>query len=484
MSYPYRSRRRRRAWVALVLAAGAAAVLTVVLLPRPGPAALELVALDPAGRFTAELYVPAARVETVAARDGAAARAPLLLAVRNVGRRAARPERVELSVPARVRLLGPDRRPLPARTVPGSPLVRYELRARFPAVEPGRLPVLVPGLDTLWLELALPSLYCVALGDSVPEFMPAPAPDPATVSRIRIFYSFEGAEPDGRQAGLLTVQLDPAAVPRPPGADIPVFPAELREPEAPLPRMGWLRYGGSRRTACGDPEEPLELLATLWETPAGGRFLVLDYGGAPRKYLFDLDADGTVELEMWDPDGDGQFEARRAARLPLPAFLLPPPPAPAFDPGVLAALPAESLQRLDRFRGAGPYRPRGAGADAAASPDRFRPVFVLRERRDAAAAAPLAGARGAPPAFRPGAAPPPFAPSAPPAPGAAPATPAAPGPTGVGEPPADRPPAPAAAPGPMPAGLQPRRPAREIKLLGKPVDSLRPAPRDTSGRSR
>jgi hypothetical protein len=45
-----------------------------------------------------------------------------------------------------------------------------------------------------------------------------------------------------------------------------------------------------------------------------------------RKRLYDLNRDGIIELETWDGDADGRFEARREARYATPAFLLPLPP--------------------------------------------------------------------------------------------------------------------------------------------------------------
>src|SRR6185369_13271836 len=67
----------------------------------------------------------------------------------------------------------------------------------------------------------------------------------------------------------------------------------------------------------------LELYDVLWETATGGRFFLVYHGGAPRKYLFDLDRDSIIELEMWDPDSDGKFEATRPAHMPIPEFLMP-----------------------------------------------------------------------------------------------------------------------------------------------------------------
>src|SRR5690606_39824625 len=100
-------------------------------------------------------------------------------------------------------------------------------------VQPGRMPTLLPALDTLWLELVVPSFYCMALSDSVPEFVPAPQPDPAAISRVQIFYSFEGDALERRQTGLLTVQLDPALIaaeaPEPPRSEEHTSELQSRE---------------------------------------------------------------------------------------------------------------------------------------------------------------------------------------------------------------------------------------------------------------
>jgi hypothetical protein len=481
----------------------------LLLLPwRNRAPRLELLALGPDGRFEQAITVPAAWADTERAAPGVAARVPLVLAVRNTGRGAARPERLELSAPVRVHLSLSDGRVLPGRTVAGSPLIRYELTGAFPLIEPGRMPRLLPGADTLWLELVVPSFYCMTLSDSVPEFVPAPRPDPAAVSRAQIFYSFEGEELKERQTGLLTIQLDPALVaaevPEPP----PSFPVEMREPSVPLPSFGWLRYEGSRRGFCGEPEEPIELLTTVWSTPSGGRFFVLDYGGAPRKYLFDLDRDSIIELEIWDPDADGRFEARRAARLAIPPFLLPRPrEVPTYDVLALAALPDTTLARYDRFRGAMRYGPREAPSDTATRRSRFRPLALGRDRDedddDAPRYAIMWGPGYAPAeAARPGAAPRVTrgAGAAPPAPDPSPGR-APPG----REPavaPRDAPPrdAPAAADTPPETADRPaqdsaatavpgrrfREPRRPIRLLGTPAEAGaeggQPPPGEAPGR--
>ena len=109
----------------------------------------------------------------------------------------------------------------------------------------------------------------------------------------------------------------------------------------------------------------MELLSTIWETPSGGRFIALDYGGKVRKHLYDLDRDGVIERESWDPDGDGVYEATRRASLPIPAFLLPETPS-HYDMARLDSLPPDSLARLDPFRRAMPGPGRLTLPDSAA----------------------------------------------------------------------------------------------------------------------
>jgi hypothetical protein len=320
--------------LALLLAGGVAAFFI-----GPGgrsAAALHLVALDGDATFRDEVAIPAsaARLHAMGAGQGVV-RIPLVLAVRNEGREAARPRTLDLSVPARFRLTTGRGEVLVGRRPPGSPLIRYRVGGEMPVVEPGRLPMLLPGMDTVWLEPVLPDWHCAAISDSVPEFIPAPAVRPELISDVRIFYSFDNRD-RRRHTGLLTVRLAPELLQRAVPAEPPAFPVEIIRPAAPLPELGALVHGGARHVRCGPPEAPLELLSTLWETPGGARMFVIDFGGNPRKYLFDLNRDSIVDLEMWDADGDGQFEARRQARFPIPAFLFPPPPPPPPAPDTLA----------------------------------------------------------------------------------------------------------------------------------------------------
>src|SRR5690606_16525914 len=101
----HRSRFSSRGRRAAALLGGVAAAAMLLLLPwRNRAPRLELLALGPDGRFEQAITVPAAWADTERAAPGVAARVPLVLAVRNTGRGAARPERLELSAPVRVHL--------------------------------------------------------------------------------------------------------------------------------------------------------------------------------------------------------------------------------------------------------------------------------------------------------------------------------------------------------------------------------------------
>jgi hypothetical protein len=143
------------------------------------------------------------------------------------------------------------------------------------------------------------------------------------LSRIAVFYSFAGERIRQRQTGVMHVQVDPNLVKRTPSPNPPIFETEIRYPEAPRPQLDSLEYIGQRTTWCGDPGQPMAIGDVLFETREGGRYFVVYYGSKPRKWLFDLNRDSIIVLEMWDSDLDGKFESRRAARMMIPAFLMP-----------------------------------------------------------------------------------------------------------------------------------------------------------------
>ncbi len=253
----------------------------------------------------------------------------------------------------------------------GNPLIRYRIDLEPTTVEPGPAVRPIGVADTLWLEPLLRDYYCTFGPEGVPDFVPAPARDPEVLSHVEIFYSFNAAT-IARQAGLLTVMVEPALLAREAVPQPPPFPATVVEPAAPRPPMAGLVEIGSRIADCGDNDQDAELHTVLWETPTGGRFFVVYHEGVPRKNLFDLDRDGVIELEMWDPDADGEFEARREARLRTPSFLLPAGVA-AADAQPAARIPAPDSVWLRTFYdvGAGPFRfvrPPETPADTAVVP--------------------------------------------------------------------------------------------------------------------
>lgn len=321
-------RSRRGVWVLVALAVVA---LAAVLLPGSArPPELQLVALDGTGRFSDSVYLPAAAADAATHVIGAVARVPLVLGVRNTGASPAAPGRLELSLPHRVRVTDARGTELPGIETPGSPLARYAFDATFPAVLPDRLPELLPGLDTLWLEVVVPAFYCVTLADSVPEFIPAPAPAPETLASVRIFYVFEGGGLRRRHTGVLNLAMDPAIVHRRP---VPPVAPGPPGPPGPEPDTLGMQRVGSRASTCGDATSAIALRATLWRAPGGGRLFTVAHGGRVRKIMYDEDADGFIERETWDADGDGRMDRGRVTRLPIPESLVPLPTSEAPPEG-------------------------------------------------------------------------------------------------------------------------------------------------------
>lgn len=517
---------RRRLAVALF---GGAALVWLVLqvFPRGGRGSyLELLALGGDGQFSESVSIPGHWALTDGLDAGSTIRVPLILAIRNTGREDSPPARLELTVPTRYRMVRSNGQPIPAEYMPGTPMARYEMTVPAIGGSSGSIAGYLPVLDTIWLEPIIPPYYCIALSDSVPDFVPAPPAPVEAIAQVRIFYSFSAEEMKQRQTGLLSVQLDPDLLEQEVQAAPPVFQTIYSRPRAPFPNISALTYVGSRRARCGDPQDPMEILTTLWETPEGGRFFVLDYGGAPRKYLFDLDRDSIIELEMWDGTGSGQFDARRQARLPIPGFLIPErAPVPVYAFG--GEVPTEDLYALDRFARArtSPYRFKTQPKPEKPRTNRYRPGviasadttgggYTIRYWRDpgAASAAPETP-HGAPIVTDARRGAPPTATQPPPTPGARPARPAVPStPQPLGRPltpdpsPA-RPAPPVPRPDPTPRPVEPsppppspdrpvverersdpkpsesvpserpaEQPPREPKVLGRPLDSVPPAP--------
>lgn len=358
-----------RGWlVVLAVLAVAGLAATLVRWTTPPPP-LDLVALGPDGRFQDTLLIPSEWADTATTTPDGVVRVPLMLAARNLGRSAVRPERLSLSVPLRYRLTGTAGEELEARVESGSPLLTYTLRPELGPVEPERLPAMLPAHDTIWLEVVSPAYYCVAVADSIPEFVPAPPPPVHTMAEVRIFYSFEGGDLGHRRTGTLTVRMDTSLLAMDPPEAPPTFDM-VNDPALAQPELDALLLVGSRRTECGEPGSAMTLLSTVWETPAGGRFITLDYGGTVRKHLYDLDGDGVIERESWAGGHEDQFTATRRTALPIPEFLLPITSSGAYDMARIDSLPPDSVVRLDPFRramqgpGAVPGGLAGPGADS------------------------------------------------------------------------------------------------------------------------
>lgn len=387
------SPRFSRGWVAVAVVV-VVAVVVGVYVRWTGPAPpIALLALGPEAEFRDTVRLPAEWADTATHTPDAVARFPLILGARNLGRRAVSPGRVAISVPLRYRITGPDGADLPARADGASPLVTYTLEPRFRPLEPDRLPSMLPGLDTLWLEVVIPSYYCVTVGDSIPEFVPASGHPLGSISEVRLFYSFEGGDLAERRTGTLVIGLDTTALATTPAPALPASPMRI-DPRAANPDLGEMAQVGTRRSRCGEPGSPMDLLSTVWESAGGGRMITLDFGGRVRKRLYDQDGDGVIERESWAPDGDA-FTATRRTRIPIPEFLLPVTPDTAPSPDSTATGPGPSGARPPADSGetpagtrdsAGPAPARdSASHDSARAPDNLivpdiQPVEPLHRR--------------------------------------------------------------------------------------------------------
>lgn len=313
-----------RGWFALIIIVGALTGAAFWIGPfRPLPARLQLLARTGDGRYADTVAIPSAWADTLPSASEATARFPLIFAARNSGYLGAEPTHLALNVPSRYRLTNKKGEPLPFHTTIGNPLVRYNIPIRVGQIEPNQPPAQVGGLDTLWLEPIVPTVYCTVNSDSIPDFVSAPYQDPQALSHVGIFYSFSGPHIRQRQTGMMVVNVDPNLVKRVPPSPWPVYEAEVTRPEAPRPVLDSLKYKGQRTTWCGDPGQPTAIGDVLFETRDGGRMFVVYYGSKARKWMFDLNRDSIIELEMWDSDHDGKFESRRPARMAIPSFLMP-----------------------------------------------------------------------------------------------------------------------------------------------------------------
>jgi hypothetical protein len=336
--------------VALAVVGLGAAAMTFVRWGSPGPE-LQLLVRGPDGQFYDTLAVPPDWADTETATPDAVARFPLVLAVRNVGYRDARPGRLVLSLPARYRITDAWGAQLPTSHDPASPLVAYLIEPRFPLLEPGQPPELLPDHETLWIEAIVPRYYCVELADFIPEFVAAPPPPLEAMSEILVLYAFDQGALEERQTGTLTLRIDTSLLDIDMPEQPPSYPMQT-DPRQAWPDIGQLRHVGSRDVRCGEPEAPMEMVSSVWESETGARVITLSYGGTVRKYLFDVNGDGVIDRESWDPEGRGRFTATRRAHLPVPGFLVPETPSIRYDMSQFAGLSPDSLARLDPLRGA------------------------------------------------------------------------------------------------------------------------------------
>lgn len=310
-----RSRRRRIGWVGAIAGLILVAFVGAAALVRGATsAALQVVALGSDGRFGAD-------VELAAPAPGETG-IPLVIAVTNQGRRAVQPGSLTFAFPAWLRLVDAGGREFAFKRSEADPLVRVTLDLEGELFEPGVFPVVPAGFDQLRLESVLGSTDCSLSWRGVPELRPAPPWDVGTLSRVAIYWTFDGAA--GRQSGLLALRV-PAESLQPAPSDMRFGEPVVHDGPAPRPDVGVLSLEYSVAATCGEPEYPLELFTVAWRSEAGGLFIVVSHLGQPRLHLFDLDDDGIIELEIRDSDGNGEFESRRPVSFAIPAFLAPRP---------------------------------------------------------------------------------------------------------------------------------------------------------------
>ncbi|MGH7501029.1 MAG: hypothetical protein ACREL7_04655 [Longimicrobiales bacterium] len=303
-------------WLVLCVVIVAGAAIWSVGPIRPFDETVALLALGSDGAFGADI-----RLEPDSTRV-AELHFPLILGIQNQGSRSVRPVAVHLSIPAHYRLLGADGTALIGEPGDGGPLVRYSFSLPAEEVGPAELPAVMPGTENLRLAFARPSITC-RLDNGVPVFAPAPPYRAEHLSTIEAFWAIETAAGSKRQAGTIRFAFDADHV-APLRAGEAVFgPVAVERPDVTLPRIEILALEGVRETTCGEPGRAEPLRSTVWRTPAG-RFLLLSFRGSPRKQLFDVNGDSSIELEAWDIDGDGHFEARRNTSFRIPDALLPP----------------------------------------------------------------------------------------------------------------------------------------------------------------
>lgn len=376
--------RLRWRWLGLPAGLGLIVLMVLFLRGERGDAVLELVALGDGGRYAPSVRIPPSRMDTSAAAPEVAARIPLVLAVRNLGGESAHPERLRLSVPVFFRIQVDGRRLLDRASSDG-PLIGYRLDTRTLSIPPEGEGGAVALRDTVWLEVLMPAFYCAIIGDSVPAFISAPPIPVEPLAHVRMFYVLEGGDLDYPQTGLLELRLDPTRLRLPANNEfVDSSPMRIYRDEAPFPSFSALRRSGSRRSLCGGIGDALQFRTFLWTTPGGGRFFVIHYGGVPRKYLFDMNRNNIIELEIADMDGNGTFEASRSLRLPIPRFLVPQPDGRRFRLVDREPLTPEEFARLRAFGSAlaGPYEPISQPPDTTPDLYVFGPGMTIRDSDD------------------------------------------------------------------------------------------------------
>ncbi len=350
----------------LVLALLALVGGAYVLIPMavPDEVDLQLVVRGDDGTYSDRVRAGVDPVRLADAEDGDI-RVPLVLALHNTGEVPGAPEMIRLHVPPHVELVASEGVNLLRGRSVSEPLIRYVLEGPFGQVAPGEEPSPVLSSDTLWLRPILRRWECAVITDSVPELVPARDRDPEDLAAVPIYYSLEGGILSGSRSGTLRVRLDPAILDLPTPDSPPNFPVELRTSGFQVHDSIPLNSAGAHDVWCGPLERPIELHVEAWQTPSGGLVLRLSYGGTPRKYLLDVDGDDVVERELWDPDGDGRYEASREASFPLPRFLIPPA---AEEPDTV---PADTVPADTAPSGATGQPAEGGGAtdDGEAEPD-------------------------------------------------------------------------------------------------------------------
>ena len=381
----------RRRWVWALLLIGAAVFAGYWVVPWGGSAAdLQLLVLRADGTFSESVRASTLRAaddsSTATTRDPRGV--PLVLGVANHGMRAGRAERLVLALPRWYRLTGPAG-VVRNEVLPDETLQRYIVELDTQSIQSARVPTVLPNVDTLWLEPFVPDYWCTADDDSVPQLIASTPPDTSGVVPVQVFWSFEGGELD-RQTGLLTIELPGEMYRRDAPIDIAQSPVTVQLPFAPRPEMGVLVEGGTRYADCGPPGDPMRIFSALWITPAGGRMISIHYGGLPRKEYYDLNRDSVFELEMWDPDGDGDMEAYRTVRVAIPDYMMPQDPITAADSAAAAVAAADSAaaaalatatvgDTLAPVAGAPPRA--GIAIDLATISRMFVPGDVTRARR-------------------------------------------------------------------------------------------------------